>query len=172
MMTNHNLARPAAKTVKPATRRSADKVEVVTARARLGPEVLEGQSLKLPENLPYQDWVDYGKVLVRVEHAIMWWLGDWWRFGIRRYGRSEAEAAPTGYALTTLKNAAWVATRSAKCPGAGTLSRSRTTRPSRLWRTRRQTSCSIRRWRRTGAAALWRRRSSAAATPSDWVWQP
>jgi N6-adenosine-specific RNA methylase IME4 len=39
------------------------------------------------------------------------WLGDWWRYGVRAYGESEAQAALTGYSLKTCKNAARVADR-------------------------------------------------------------
>jgi hypothetical protein len=41
----------------------------------------------------------------------MFWLGDWWLWGERRYGESAAQAAPTGYAVGTLQEAARVADR-------------------------------------------------------------
>ena len=67
--------------------------------------------LLLPEDLPRETWEGYGVVLERLSQATLWWWGDWWRFGERAYGESSSQAAPTGYAVETLKNAAWVADR-------------------------------------------------------------
>ena len=68
-------------------------------------------SLELPAGLPFDDWETIGHTLARMEKSVLWWLGDWWRFGEREYGESAAQAAPTGYALSTIQNSAWVADR-------------------------------------------------------------
>lgn len=67
--------------------------------------------LALPEDLPYEDWVAVGAGLFHMAANHMFWLGDWWLFGERRYGEAAAAALPTGYALPTIQGAAWVASR-------------------------------------------------------------
>lgn len=67
--------------------------------------------LDLPDDLAYDDWVSVGETLAHMDRSLMWWVGDWWRFGERRYGEAEAHAAQIGYNVQTVKNAAWVADR-------------------------------------------------------------
>ena len=69
------------------------------------------RGLDLPPGLPFDRWQAVGEALCHMERNIGWWLGDWWRYGERTYGEAAALAAPTGYALGTVKNAAWVANR-------------------------------------------------------------
>lgn len=67
-------------------------------------------SLRLPEDLSFEDWRSYGQQLARVTKACMWWLGDWWAFGEHRYGeRAQAVLEADGYAFKTFANAAAVA---------------------------------------------------------------
>lgn len=42
--------------------------------------------LTLPEQLSFDDWLDIGRTLGKVEHAVSWWIGDWWAFGDHKYG--------------------------------------------------------------------------------------
>jgi hypothetical protein len=65
--------------------------------------------LILPDNMTFEDWAEYGQRLQRMSRAVMWWLGDWWRFGVRTYGTSEAKAALTRYSYQTCMNAGSVA---------------------------------------------------------------
>lgn len=65
--------------------------------------------LELPEGLTFEDWSGVGQVLRHMERSVMWWLGDWWRYGERAYGEAASQAAPTGYSLKTVQTAAWVA---------------------------------------------------------------
>lgn len=67
--------------------------------------------LDLPGDLTYEAWEELGGVLVKMEKGILWAIGDWMNYGERRYGDRAAQAAPTGYALSTLRAAAWVAGR-------------------------------------------------------------
>lgn len=69
-------------------------------------------SLELPADLPYEQWRGIGETLRGVERSLMWWIGDWLRYGEKRYGETyrEAEAA-TGAAYQTLANAKLVAER-------------------------------------------------------------
>ena len=59
--------------------------------------------------MSYEDWVAYGEWLQRMSHSVMWWIGDWWRFGLRKYGTSKAKAAVTGYSYQTCRIAGTVA---------------------------------------------------------------
>ena len=67
--------------------------------------------LTLKPGMAFDDWQGVGETLFKMEHLVNWALGDWWVYGERTYGESAAQAAPTGYALKTLQNAAWVADR-------------------------------------------------------------
>jgi len=67
--------------------------------------------LVLPEGIDFEEWTAVGEVLRQMEHSVMWWLGDWWRYGERAYGEASSQAAPSGYSLATVQNAAWVADR-------------------------------------------------------------
>lgn len=69
-------------------------------------------ALVIPEDLSYDAWAEMGQPLVRIAQASMWWIGDWLLFGERKYGEKYSQAIEaTGYALSTLKNAQWVADR-------------------------------------------------------------
>jgi hypothetical protein len=67
--------------------------------------------LVLPVDLSFEDWAELGVSLNRIGQGVMWWLGDWYRHGERAYGEAAAQAAPTGFAVKTLQNAAWCAER-------------------------------------------------------------
>jgi len=67
-------------------------------------------SLLLPEDTAYDDWRDVGAQLRSIAGGVMWWLGDWVRFGERKYGEKYAqEIDATGYDYQTIVNAANVA---------------------------------------------------------------
>lgn len=65
--------------------------------------------LDLPDGLDFEEWEAVGGVLCAIEGSVMWWLGDWWRYGERAYGEAASAAAPTGYSAETCRKAAWVA---------------------------------------------------------------
>lgn len=68
--------------------------------------------LHLPDDLSFDAWVRVGRELKTVEQSLMWWIGDWLRFGETRYGETYlAAAASTGYSVQTLMDAKWVAER-------------------------------------------------------------
>jgi N6-adenosine-specific RNA methylase IME4 len=67
--------------------------------------------LELPDNLSFDDWSSLGSTLKSVEGSIMWWLGDWARYG-QRYGEKYTEVAKaTGYDYGTIANAKSIADR-------------------------------------------------------------
>jgi hypothetical protein len=62
--------------------------------------------------LGYEEWAEMGHGLIAMAQASMWWVGDWLLYGEHAYGEKYAQAVEaTGYALSTLKNAQWVADR-------------------------------------------------------------
>lgn len=68
--------------------------------------------LELPETLSFEEWSGVGEMLHGVERSLMWWVGDWWRFGGNgRYGdRAKAAAQGIfGVSLQGCMDAAWVA---------------------------------------------------------------
>lgn len=62
-------------------------------------------ALVIKGDLPYESWVEQGKELNRIGGAIMWWLGDWWAFGQRKYGERAAAARGLELDLQTCINA-------------------------------------------------------------------
>lgn len=67
-------------------------------------------SLDLGDHTSREEWERVGKVLGELGRAHQWWLGDWIRFGERKYGETyEAAMAITGLEYQALANYAWVA---------------------------------------------------------------
>lgn len=66
---------------------------------------------RLPAVMSLADWSAAGRALGRVEHAVSWWIGDWWAYGEHRYGERKAivEAEDwTGPSFQTCRNCAAV----------------------------------------------------------------
>jgi DNA modification methylase len=74
------------------------------------PGDLMATSLVLPENLTFDEWSAVGAGLDRMAKAVMWWVGDWWRYGEHAYGERAAQALQSdGYSFQTFMDAGWVA---------------------------------------------------------------
>lgn len=76
------------------------------------PGEMDTVSLRLPENLSVEDWERVGRKLCAAEKSLMWWIGDWLRYGYTNWpGRKFGDElfALTGKAGPTLENAQWVA---------------------------------------------------------------
>lgn len=79
------------------------------------PGVLTETSYTLPPDLNLGQWLAIGETLQRMERSVMWWLGDWWRYGERRYDQEIYQSVPemvkdvTGHAYQTVRAAGWVA---------------------------------------------------------------
>lgn len=66
----------------------------------------------LPEGLSYEDWASEGPTLVWMAQSAPWWLGDWLRYGERRWPDVYAQAVEaSGLSVQTLQNYQWVADR-------------------------------------------------------------
>ena len=60
----------------------------------------------LPDGLTFDQWAAEGSVLLSMARSCMWWVGDWIRYGERRYGEKYAQAIEaTGMTYGTLRNA-------------------------------------------------------------------
>lgn len=67
-------------------------------------------ALHLPEGMPFDEWAGIGRTLQQMERSVMWWIGDWLRYGERRYGETYSQAIEvTDYSVDTLRQAKWVA---------------------------------------------------------------
>jgi hypothetical protein len=65
--------------------------------------------LEFGDSITYDEWLSLGQSLRRLEKSVMWWIGDWIRFGEKRWGEKYTEAITvTGYSPSTLRDAAWV----------------------------------------------------------------
>lgn len=73
---------------------------------------LSRTALELPADMSFEEWSAYGQRLSRMAEGVMWWLGDWWRYGERRYGERASQALDAdGYSYQTLRSAGYVAGR-------------------------------------------------------------
>lgn len=92
--------------------------EMVDASLLFGlPGKVDRTRLILPEDTTYEQWCRVGMVLRFIEEGVHWWIGDWWRYGERKYGEMVSQEARdevhdlTGYSYSTVVNDAWVASR-------------------------------------------------------------
>lgn len=81
-----------------------------------GRMVLPGEvtavGLALPETLTFEEWSGIGSALQGVNRSLMWWIGDWLRYGERRWGDTYTQAVEqTGKAYDSLRAAKAVAER-------------------------------------------------------------
>ena len=67
-------------------------------------------SLRFTRELKFEEWECYGRLLVSVEGAVRWWLGDWLRYGEGRgdWGEMYSQALNAG-SYGGLRNCAWLA---------------------------------------------------------------
>jgi N6-adenosine-specific RNA methylase IME4 len=82
----------------------------VTTEIDLSIAAISKTALELPSEMSFDDWAEYGARLSRISEGVMWWIGDWWRYGEARYGERAAQALESGnYAFQTYADAGWVA---------------------------------------------------------------
>lgn len=56
-----------------------------------------------------EEWASAGRRIGRITRASQWWIGDWMRYGNRKWGERYVQAARiTGYDVSSLRNIAWV----------------------------------------------------------------
>jgi N6-adenosine-specific RNA methylase IME4 len=66
--------------------------------------------LVLPETMTFEEWLGVGEQLKNAERSLMWWIGDWLRFGEQKYGEMYSQALEaTDFNYQSLRDAAWVA---------------------------------------------------------------
>jgi N6-adenosine-specific RNA methylase IME4 len=66
--------------------------------------------LDLPPDLTFEQWNGIGAALQGVSKSVQWWIGDWLRYGERRWGEMYAQAVEdTGRSAGGLRNAKFVA---------------------------------------------------------------
>jgi hypothetical protein len=66
---------------------------------------------KLPDHLSKEEWIEAGIVLARIGTGMMWWVGDYWIYGEKKYGVRKAIANDPnwqGPSFQTCANAASV----------------------------------------------------------------
>ena len=72
---------------------------------------LQSIRLELRDDLEYEEWVEIGEALTNQAKHIMWWLGDWWNYGDRKYGELASQALDFGIPYSTFSNAAYVSNK-------------------------------------------------------------
>lgn len=65
--------------------------------------------LIIANDTSFEEWQSMGDWLQSAERSLMWWIGDWVRFGEHKWGEKYAQAIDaTGQSYQTLRDAAWV----------------------------------------------------------------
>jgi len=65
-----------------------------------------------PVDLDPQGWAAAGRRFGAISRCSQWWIGDWIRYGARKWGEKYVQAARiTGYDVASLRNIAWVASQ-------------------------------------------------------------
>jgi N6-adenosine-specific RNA methylase IME4 len=83
-------------------------VNVETGAVEPIPGQLSVTGLALPTDLEYPEWERVGQTLLSMGKSVMWWIGDWWRFGEQSYGERASQALESAYEFGTWANAGWV----------------------------------------------------------------
>lgn len=66
--------------------------------------------LIIADDTSFDEWASMGDWLQSAERSLMWWIGDWMRFGERKWGEKYTQAIEvTGHSYSQLSDAAWVA---------------------------------------------------------------
>lgn len=94
-------------------KRMIDDLQIIEVASNLAfPGEITSTGLLLPEDLPYERWLSIGDTLKRMEKSVQWWIGDWLRFGERKYGEMYSQALEiTGLEYGSLANMKFVAER-------------------------------------------------------------
>jgi hypothetical protein len=51
------------------------------------PGIITSTGWQLPENLSFEEWLEWGRLLYRGHSSTQWAIGDWWAYGVdRKYG--------------------------------------------------------------------------------------
>lgn len=106
-----------------------DTGEIVTFEGRqlVLPGRVHHVGLELPADLSFEQWSGIGSALQDVNRSLMWWIGDWLRYGERRWGEMYAQAVEeTGKAYDTVRAAKWVAEQFSDDDGSPDFVRRRT----------------------------------------------
>lgn len=64
--------------------------------------------LRIDPGVDYEVWSALGAQVQRAAYASMFWLGDWYLFGEKKYGERSAQAVSMRFSPKTLSNAAWI----------------------------------------------------------------
>jgi hypothetical protein len=60
-------------------------------------------------DLQPQEWIAAGRRMGTISRCSQWWIGDWIRYGTRKWGEKYVQASRiTGYDVASLRNIAWV----------------------------------------------------------------
>jgi hypothetical protein len=73
---------------------SMERVRLIRRNLQLHARTMRGRvdslTWKLPDHLSKDDWIEAGIVLARIDAGVMWWIGDYWIYGEKKYGDRKA----------------------------------------------------------------------------------
>jgi len=70
---------------------------------------LNGAKIIIKENATFEEWIEYGHKLKKVESGIQWLLGYWWNYGHEKWdGKAIEVAKKIGYSIQTCRHYGYV----------------------------------------------------------------
>lgn len=102
--------------MKPAGDQNETAAQFTVARATEAVSTASGELNSIawiPQgDLTSRDWIAAGRRFGIISRCNQWWIGDWLRYGARKWGEKYSQAARiTGYDVASLRNMAWVASQ-------------------------------------------------------------
>jgi hypothetical protein len=71
-----------------------ERVRPISPRLKLDTRTMRGRvdsrTWNLPDDLSEGEWIEAGTVLAKIGAGMMWWVGDYWIYGDKKYGGRKA----------------------------------------------------------------------------------
>jgi hypothetical protein len=71
-----------------------ERVRPISRHLRLDTQTMRGRvdsrTWNLPDDLSEDEWIEAGIVLAKIGASMMWWVGDYWIYGDKKYGGRKA----------------------------------------------------------------------------------
>ena len=71
-----------------------ERVRPISPHLQFGTRTMRGRvdsrRWNLPDDLSEDEWIEAGIVLAKIGAGMMWWVGDYWIYGDKKYGGRKA----------------------------------------------------------------------------------
>jgi hypothetical protein len=81
--------------------RSQESTELIETMYSTAAVMQPVTGLTMPEDISEEEWLGVGDILGRINHCNKWNLGEWLRFGDRKWGKTYNDAVNTIHPINT-----------------------------------------------------------------------